>query len=535
MDQYKDAVQHPQTAFTDPVLKSAKIATNGMGLPIALGGGFALTYRANAAPSRRFAIRCFHKEARDLEARYAHIDTGLRAASGPYFVGFEFQPGGVLVNGRRFPIVKMDWVDGDTLGSFLENNFSDKSALEKLRNQFEELERFLRTKRIAHGDLQNGNVLVKSGLKLIDYDGMYVPSLPSGKGTELGHKHFQHPKRSAEDFGPEMDRFSFIIVELSLRALAQNPRLFPKYSNGENIILTANDFIDPDSSPAFAELRSNETLTRDATNLASICVAAAKNVPTLAEFLAGQNIPAAPIVIRPPSGTKGVKKVPAYVGAYEVVDAANYNAVAKQVGDKVELVGLVVRVHSAKTKYGKPFCFVFFDNSKRSVKLNIWSEGVAELAKAPDQTWIGTWLSVQGLVDPAYTSRYGTSLSITVTSKNQIREIKEAEARRRLRIQSSTAPQPPTDNRAILNSLATKPRAKKPSIRRPAPPSQTQTSQSKNQAILKAMNPGLRTSPPTQPPWSPAPRQSSSSKGEVPWGWIVFGAIVLFLLFRSLR
>lgn len=121
MDQYNDAVQHPQTAFSDSALKSAKIATNGMGLPIALGGGFALTYTANAQ-GRKFAIRCFHKEAKGLEARYGHVDGGLRSAGGPYFVGFEYQPTGVLVNGKRFPIVKMDWVEGDTLGSFLEDN-----------------------------------------------------------------------------------------------------------------------------------------------------------------------------------------------------------------------------------------------------------------------------------------------------------------------------------------------------------------------------------------------------------------------------
>ena len=98
-----------------------------MGLPIALGGGFALTYTA-AAQGRKFAVRCFHKEAKGLEARYAHVDKGLRAAGGPYFVGFEYQPTGVLVNGKRFPIVKMDWVEGDTLGSFLEDNYSDKES-----------------------------------------------------------------------------------------------------------------------------------------------------------------------------------------------------------------------------------------------------------------------------------------------------------------------------------------------------------------------------------------------------------------------
>ena len=89
-------------------------------------------------------------------------------------------------------------------------------------------------------------------------------------------------------------------------------------------------------------------------------------------------------------------------------------------GNRAELVGRVTKVHTAKTKYGKPYCFVFFDSSRQSVKLNIWSEGLAKLSGPPSQAWVGTWLSVQGLVDPAYSGRYGTSLSITITSNSQI-------------------------------------------------------------------------------------------------------------------
>ena len=344
MDQYNDAVQHPQTAFSDPVLKAARIATNGMGLPIALGGGFALTYSATAQ-GRKFAIRCFHKEAKGLEARYGHVDKGLRTAGGSYFVGFEYQPTGVLVNGKRYPIVKMDWVDGDTLGSFLEDNYSDKSLIERLRQQFTDVERFLRSKGLAHGDLQNGNVLVKSDLKLIDYDGIYVPTMAAGQGAELGHKHFQHPKRSAGDFGPNMDRFSFIVIDLSLRAIAQDPKLFVRYSNGENIILTANDFIDPGNSAAFAELKAIPSLSRDTTNRASICAAPVKEVPTLEDFLSAKNIPAVKINIRTAVDPKFAASVAAYVGAYDVVNATDFAVVAKQVGNRVELVGRVTKVH----------------------------------------------------------------------------------------------------------------------------------------------------------------------------------------------
>ncbi len=536
MDQYNDAVQHPQTAFNDASLKSAKIATNGMGLPIALGGGFALTYTATAQ-GRKFAIRCFHKEAKGLEARYAHVDKGLRAAGGPYFVGFEYQPTGVLVNGKRFAIVKMDWVEGDTLGSFLEDNYSDKSRIERLRSQFTDLDRFLRSKSVAHGDLQNGNVLVKSGLKLIDYDGIYVPTLPTGQGAELGHKHFQHPKRSAVDFGPDMDRFSFIVIDLSLRAVAHDPKLFSKYSNGENIILTANDFIDPGNSAAFADLKAVSALARDTTNLANICTAPMKSVPTLEDFIAAKNIPASAIIIRAPAEANAVRKEAVYVGAYDVVDATNFALVAKQVGNRVELVGKVAKVHSAKTKYGKPYCFVFFDSSRQAVKLNIWSEGLAKLSGSPAQGWVGTWLSVQGLVDPAYSGRYGTSLSITITSNSQVRKITDTEARHRLKSPNSGGTQKVTDNRTILEGLGTSLQSgtsrsrgrtftPPPLVQPQAPP------QSKNQVILDTIRQGAGSS--SQPSWTPTSTHAPRPKQEVPWGLLLFGAFVLFLIIRAM-
>lgn len=528
MDQYNDAVQHPQTAFSDPVLKAAKIATNGMGLPIALGGGFALTYTATAQ-GRKFAIRCFHKEAKGLEARYGHVDKGLRTASGSYFVGFEYQPTGVLVNGKRYPIVKMDWVDGDTLGSFLEDNYSNKNRIERLRQQFIKIEQFLRSNGLAHGDLQNGNVLVKSDLKLIDYDGIYVPTMAAGQGAELGHKHFQHPKRSAADFGPEMDRFSFIVIDLSLRAIDHDSNLFAKYSNGENIILTANDFIDPGNSSAFADLKAIPSLARDTTNLASICTAPVKSIPTLEDFLSAKNIPAAAIIIRTPSAAKEAKNEAAYVGAYDVVDATNFASVAKQVGNRIELVGMVTKVHMAKTKYGKPYCFVFFNDSRQSVKLNIWSEGLAKLSGAPSRAWVGKWLSVQGLVDPVYSGRSGPSLSITITLNSQLRTITETEARHRLKRPTTTSRMNTTDNRTILDSLGAPPRTRGTrSQGRTYNPPAPAAPQSKNKAILDTIRQGSGAS--SQPTWTPPPRSAPPPKREVPWWWIIYGIMVLFFV-----
>ena len=100
---------------------------------------------------------------------------------------------------------------------------------------------------MAHGDIQNGNVMMASnGPRLIDYDGMFVPGMALGNGSEMGHKHFQHPRRSASDFGPKMDRFSFIALDLSLAAVIEDKTLHSRFRDGgETIIFTANDFADP--------------------------------------------------------------------------------------------------------------------------------------------------------------------------------------------------------------------------------------------------------------------------------------------------
>ncbi|OOG66717.1 hypothetical protein B0E45_26120 [Sinorhizobium sp. A49] len=519
-----------------------------MGLPVALGGGFALTYSATAS-GKKYAIRCFHKEAKGLETRYADVAKALTGLTAPYFIGFEYQPSGVMVNGAKYPIVKMDWVEGDTLGSYLEDNYKDKTKLTWLAGEFDKLEQFLRSKGIAHGDLQNGNVLVGKDVKLIDYDGLYVPAMARGQGTELGHKHFQHPKRTSTDFGPDMDRFSFIVIDLSLRALMNDPKLFAKHSNGENIILTANDFLDPVKSTAFADLKAIPSLTAQAESLAKICLSDISKVPSLEDFRNGRNIPNIILAARPVSQTRAAAAA-SYVGAFDVVDGESYTAMLAQVGNKIELVGRITKVHAAKTKYGTPYCFIFFNESKQGVRVNIWSEGLKKLASAPTQSWVGTWLSVQGLVDPPYTStRYGTSLSITVTSNSQLRKITETEAKHRLASPKGNAAVPyrQVGNQAILDSITT---GKAPPTSRtpPSTSSNTGSASSRNQAILASIatksvpgqtatnRPAQRTNSPPgttlrQPSAQPAPPSQNKSKGAgFPWWWFVIGFIVLVMI-----
>jgi TPR repeat protein len=555
--EYNAAVQNPRTAFSDPILKNGRAETTGLGIPKALGGGFAITYNMQSG-SKQYAVRCFHKNVPELEQRYNLIGTKLRSTQSKYFVGFEYQANGISVNAFRYPIVRMDWASGSTLGMWLETNNANPSALTQLRQQFLELEDHLNKQGCAHGDLQNGNVIVKQNICLIDYEGFYVPGLPLGRGAEIGHKHFQHPRRSANDFGPHMDRFSFIVIDFSLRILVALPHLFAKYSNGENIIFGAADFADPAQSDLIQEVHNCAQLRRDASNFASVCAAPIDQVPRLGDFLAGRNIPSQSIIVPTTPGSPpqlGRPRQP-YVGAYDVFAGIDFCGVADKIGDRIELVGQIVEVKNGRTKYRKPYVFLSFDHWQNpTVKINIWSEGLDRLTRQPDRSWKGVWTSVTGLVDPIYTGRRRgtqyTCVSVTVTEPNQLRVIGAAEAQRRLASAGRSGvvptvrqvPPPGTSrNGQILRRLGVA-----TGVTRATPPSgvgsQTPPTKSQNWQVLTrlgiagpAIITGSMASPPPTPVASPpvAPvtigAQHSKSRS-APLRWLlVFGFLITILI-----
>jgi hypothetical protein len=415
--------------------------------PLVMSGGFALTY-AVTTPRRKCAVRCFHREIPAIQQKYDAISKKLRSLHDGCFVDFDFQQSGISVRQRIFPIVRMDWVEGDTLGVWLDKHFEDARALDKARSDFAAIARFLEQEGIAHGDIQNGNVMVTNGeIKLIDYDGMFVPGMRPGQGSEAGHKHFQHPDRRVSSFGPRMDRFSFIALDLSLRAVIADKSLYPKFrEGGETIIFKANDFADPQNSAVFRRLLAMPKLKEQARNFAAICEAPLAAVPTLDEFLAGRSIPAAktPIAASPPPAAK--PRTAAYIPAYPVVDALNFSAALQRVGDRVELIGRVVEVVPGARKRGKGkakrYVFINFGSWRGNiVKISIWSDGLAKLKEQPSNAWIGRWVSVTGLMDVPYETKRYKHLSITVQEDGQIQQLDEAEAGFRL---ASIAP-PPRD------------------------------------------------------------------------------------------
>jgi hypothetical protein len=200
-------------------------------------------------------------------------------------VSFQYLSRGIKVRGEWYPILKMQWLEGDTLDVFVERNRADSAVMCDLTRQFLEMTIDLAESRIAHGDLQHGNILIADGqIRLIDYDGMYVPGLEGLPSEEIGHPNYQDPRRSGADFGPRLDNFSAWVIFLSLLALSVSPGLWDVLSAGEECLLfRQEDFKSPESSSAFQALDSvqDDVLNRFLGSFRNHMASPRKQVPAL--------------------------------------------------------------------------------------------------------------------------------------------------------------------------------------------------------------------------------------------------------------
>ena len=128
------------------------------------------------------------------------ISRHLSQAKLPFMVDFTYLEQGIRVAGRWYPVLKMQWVEGLTLNQFVGKYVDKPAMLEVLLQVWGRMATWLRSAEVGHCDLQHGNILLVPGananslaLKLIDYDGMWVPALAGTKSGEVGHPSLPAP------------------------------------------------------------------------------------------------------------------------------------------------------------------------------------------------------------------------------------------------------------------------------------------------------------------------------------------------------
>jgi len=282
---FAEAIQDPPVVFSDPSLKSLTPALDRFGLPVIASGNFACVCRMHTGGDS-FAVRFFTRDPGDKEKRYQIIDRFISRNNLQCLADFFYKPNEILIRGQRYPVIKMDWINGASLDRFVQENLSKPEVLRFVSEQWVSLVNDLERAGIAHGDLQHGNILVDStSLRLVDLDSLYVPEMTGMHSCENGHPAYQHPKRSALFFNDKLDRFSSLVIYASLMGLATNPALWKQFHD-DNLILKRQDYLDPHSSKAFKALGGMRGEVGTVTEaLVHACLTSPDAVPSLSELV----------------------------------------------------------------------------------------------------------------------------------------------------------------------------------------------------------------------------------------------------------
>ena len=442
-DRYNEAVQNPAIYFVDPEVKRRRVQTDTLGLPEVLSGGFAFTYRFTGTGSD-VAVRCFHREIPELFERYRSMSVFLASLKSRFFVDFTFTERGVLIDGEHLPVVRMRWVEGETLLGYIARRRSEPGALEHLRHQLLAFAEESEARSYAHGDVQHRNLMVTTDdeLKFVDYDAMYVPALRHLKAADAGHLHFQPPSRAASDFGPRMDRFPLAVIDLSLEAIARVPALFDQFHRGENLILSRSDFFDPASSPVLNAIARLPGLVPRVAAFSDICGLRASEMPSLRDFRIGPS----PVLVasrqRPSDGAAGRQ---IYSSPFDVVDGMNYSRAVTFVGRPVEMIGQVLKVLDLGDKglivlrFGERYSRVPSVAIPRSL-FAAWS--------GSRYVHMRRWISVTGVLQTHRSGKYSTVQVLVKEASDLELLADEDEAKYRLGRTTRPAPIPPPNQAA---------------------------------------------------------------------------------------
>jgi eukaryotic-like serine/threonine-protein kinase len=255
-EDYLKAVQRPESFTTDELRNAELVVHPVFRIPMPASGTSAVVFKALVGGEPQ-ALRFFTREDDWSADRYDALHSHFLGSDLEDIVAMpRWVPDGIEVNGRTWPVVRMQWVEGHTLNKHVESLVAgeDTAALGALADHWLDLVVALQREEFAHGDLQHGNVMVdeQGTIRLVDFDGSWIArfaGLPAP--SETGHQNYQPRTRT---WGRWMDTFSGLLIYTSLRALARNPAPWHTLNTGENMLFRREDFQQPHDTATWTHL-----------------------------------------------------------------------------------------------------------------------------------------------------------------------------------------------------------------------------------------------------------------------------------------
>ena len=232
------------------------------GEPYRSSGAFAVVFKMyDKNAGKYYAIKCFTEEQQGRAEAYRQIADELDLLDSPYITSVKYMEKELFVDSQceedEFPVLLMDWVDGETMEAYIATNYRNQSAMSMLSYRFGKMAAWLRTQSFSHGDIKPDNIIVRpdGSLTLVDYDGMFVPSMKGSQSPTIGTRDFSHPLRTMDDFDETIDDFSLASIALSLKAISMKSTLLDIYGASDRLLFSENDYRNPSNSKVISALQ----------------------------------------------------------------------------------------------------------------------------------------------------------------------------------------------------------------------------------------------------------------------------------------
>ena len=232
------------------------------GEPYRSSGAFAVVFKMQDKSSGKYyALKCFTEEQEGRADAYRQIADELDMVDSPYITSVKYMEKELFVDSQceedEFPVLLMDWVDGETMEAYIAANYRIQSAMSMLCYRFGKMAAWLRSQSFAHGDVKPDNIIIRpdGSLTLVDYDGMFVPSMKGCKSPTVGTMDFSHPLRTVDDFDETIDDFSLASIALSLKAISMKSTLLDIYGASDRLLFSENDYRNPSNSKVISALQ----------------------------------------------------------------------------------------------------------------------------------------------------------------------------------------------------------------------------------------------------------------------------------------
>ena len=242
-------------AYLTPVL-------DDHGEPYRSSGAFAVVFKMqDKSTGKYYALKCFTEEQEGRADAYRQIADELDMVDSSYITSVKYMEKELFVDSQceedEFPVLLMDWVEGETMEAYIAAYYHNQSAMSMLCYRFGKMAAWLRSQSFAHGDIKPDNIIIRpdGSLSLVDYDGMFVPAMKGSKSPTIGTKDFCHPLRTIDDFDETIDDFSLASIALSLKAISMNSILLDTYGASDRLLFSENDYRNPSNSKVISALQ----------------------------------------------------------------------------------------------------------------------------------------------------------------------------------------------------------------------------------------------------------------------------------------